>query len=67
MKIEREERPCFIPIVITLETVNEALMLGEALRAYITGRKERGFIYREETPKDKIAHGLLVTISRMGY
>ena len=67
MKVNREDPYSFRFITITLESVNEALMLGEALRSYRHTRGGKGFVGREETPKDKIAEELLVIISQMGY
>ncbi len=67
MKISRQEPQAFCPIQITLENVNEALMLGEALRAYQGMRTRSGFSAGERTPKDFKAESLLDALVEMGY
>ncbi len=62
MKVERLHG-CFNPIIITLENVNEALMIGEALRTYERRRKDNGIT----TLKDEICRSLLEQFSAIGY
>lgn len=67
MIVTRKEIMTFKPITITLECVNEALMMGEAIRAYQRQRQEHGFICMEKTPKDVIAEELITSLIGMGY
>lgn len=66
MKVERLGGH-FCPIAITIESVNEAMMLADALRAYQEIRKESGFSERDGTPKDERCMFLLVKLRGMGY
>ena len=67
MKISRQKPEEFCPIHIIVENVSEALMLGEALRAYLHERARSGFSKGEQTPKDFKAESLLGDLVEMGY